>query len=167
MGFPKKPKEMAALFNISSNDLSIGHATLNRLHSMGMLSEYNVYKESRMVNFLTRYIKCLGVDSGSINPNYLGFCSEIIGMSVKYKIAPNNILTTKCAGAIYLMRYYSADLKFSKSEISKVCNISITTYTSFFKIMNDIIVSSDPKYRKARVKILNIFFRNGINLPKL
>lgn len=161
-GIGRKPKEIIDIFNIEQSDLSKGSNILNKLHSQGLLKDYDFGKSNYNESLLSRYFNCLGIKRENGLKKYFQFCCDIIDFTVKYKIANNNIVSTKCAGAIYLLTTYDKTLKVSKDQISKSCDISKSTFTEFFKTVSGLLKKTDPLYRKCQVKIRNILARNGI-----
>lgn len=161
-GYPKKTNEVIEIFKIEPKDLSLGNSTLNELHSEGLLGNFKYQDDNRKYDFLKNYFKRLNIPDFSGNINYIGFCCDIIDLTEKYKIACNNILSTKCAGVIYILTTYRDELKYNKDDIAKECKISKTTFIGFSKSIHLLMENPSKKYDKLRIKIRNIFAKNNI-----
>jgi len=161
-GIVRKPKEIISIFGVEQKDLSLGSSILNKLHSKGLLREFLYYKSDYKSDFLNRYFKCLNLKEEVGGVKYYNFCCELIDFTQKYKLVINNIISTKCAGSIYLMSLYRKELGITKEQLSNFCQISKSTFTTFSKTIMDLMHSTDDLHAKCQRKIKNIFVRNGI-----
>ena len=161
-GVGRKPKEIIDIFHIEQSDLSKGSNILDKLHSQGLLKDFDYNKTNYDDALLSRYFNCLNIKRENGEKKYYQFCTDIIDFTIKYKIANNNIVSTKCAGAIYLLTTFDKTVKVSKDNISKSCDISKSTFTEFYKTINNLLKKTDPLYHKCQVKIRNILARNNI-----
>ena len=117
-------------------------------------------EESRMNSFLDIYFNSLNIpidDESFIpekRPNYKRFACQLIRISDKYKIAISSIMSSKCAGAIYILSLKRKELKIKKEMIENKCEISKSTFNRFYKEINKILQPDSTHIAKPELEDL-------------
>lgn len=157
----RKPKEIANIFGISQSEFSNGEKILDDLKSQGLITfkEINNPEENRMHSFLNMYFESLKIpiddeeieidpdlkEAKILRPNYKSFACKLIKITEKYKISHSSIMSSKCAGVIYVISTKCKELKIKKEHIENTCKISRSTFGRFHKeIMNILKSESHP-----------------------
>jgi transcription initiation factor TFIIIB Brf1 subunit/transcription initiation factor TFIIB len=178
-GITRKPKEVADIFNIPQNELSNGEKILDKLFangsltgSLGTLTSQNseitdnaaakvnqfYFKEhEEMSSFLSRYFESLGVPE-----LYMHFAQRLIRFTNKYRIAESSIMSSKCAGTIYILSIKVPELDIKRDDIEKACTISKSTFSRFYQAVFNMLESTDFRLRKVRSRLRNIFKRGKV-----
>lgn len=170
-GIDRKPKEIAHMFNIPQNELSNGEKILEKLFAEGRLAshldaiseaginQYYTKEEDQMKSFLSRYFECL-----SIPEQYLFFAQRLVRFTIKYRIASSSIMSSKCAGAIYILSLKIPTLSIKRNDIEHECRISKSTFSRFSQSVITYLKSDEEQYKKARSRLRRIFKKNFIPL---
>jgi transcription initiation factor TFIIIB Brf1 subunit/transcription initiation factor TFIIB len=174
-GLIRKPKEISDMYGIDQNEFSNGEKILDELFAKGLLkdnSEYavsNFYSEDepRIDAFLGRYFEAMNIPD-----KYIKFTKILIKFTIKFKIANSSIISSKCAGAIYILSTRVPELEISKQDVANACQISKSTFTRFSKaVLNLLEMPSDDLdksrktiHMKLRSRLRNIFKKNNISL---
>jgi hypothetical protein len=157
----RKPKEMAAIFGISQSDLSKGDKILDELASKGLITTEKFYHNDgdRVDSFLNIYFESLRIPS---NPMYRNFVKNLIRFTIKYRIAQSSIISSKCAGAIYIMSACCSNLDISRDEIEEECNISKSTFSRFYQAVFKELNSNEPRTYKMRKRLRHLFHKHNL-----
>jgi transcription initiation factor TFIIIB Brf1 subunit/transcription initiation factor TFIIB len=167
----RKPKEIADMFGIPQSELSNGEKILDQLFAEGRLggrndstyeasiNQFYFSEQEQMNSFLSRYFECLVIPE-----QYLIFAQRLIRFTIKYHIAESSIMSSKCAGTIYLLSIRLPHLNIKRNIIEQECRISKSTFTRFSQSIIAYLKSSDVQYKKARSRLRRIFKKNSIPL---
>lgn len=161
----RKPKEIAKIFKIDQKDFSNGEKILNSLIADGLLSDSNATapeqfyfrEEKDMESYLSSYFEKL-----NITEQYREFCSRLIRFTIKYRIAESSVISSKCAGSIYILSTKMPELGIGRDVIAKECDISKSTFSRFHQSVFAFLKSSDPKYAKPRSRLRRVFKKAGV-----
>lgn len=181
-GVSRKRRELISIFGIQPSDLSHGEKLIEYMRSTGRLdrkwfpNEIKV-ESSRIKGFLISYFIDLKIplpediapasqpDDFTItlaHPNYYGFVERLIRFSIKFKIAMSSVASSKCAGALYLLATRCPELKITVQKISKVCDISISTFKRYYTVMQDLLNTNDVQKKRLRNKLRHLFHKYQI-----
>jgi transcription initiation factor TFIIIB Brf1 subunit/transcription initiation factor TFIIB len=173
----RKPKEIADIFGIPQAELSNGEKILDKLFAEGLLGDVAVgdvlsresesaginqfyFKDqAQMSAFLSRYFECLNIPD-----TYLDFAQSLIRFTEKYHIAESSIMSSKCAGTIYILGSKLPELNIKRDDIERECKISKSTFSRFSQSVFAFLNSTDPALKKVRSRLRNIFKKNHIPL---
>ena len=172
----RKPKEISDIFCIPQGELSNGEKVLDELIASGLIkikdreniqeaTEENDEKieEKQTHAFLNRYFECLNIpvdEPGSTiigRPNYKEFAIRLIKFTKKYRIADSSILSSKCAGAIYIISTRRKELQLKRDQIEKECCISKSTFSRFSQAVLTVLNTNEEKYQKVKSRLRNLF----------
>jgi hypothetical protein len=171
----QKPKFIADLFDIHQNHLSEGEKIIDEMVNFGLVTSPFVRRTDtdKIKDYLNQYFDQMGLDYQVDNRNYYRFCVRIVQFTIKYHIALSSIISSKCAGVLYMLscRYPEID----KHQITTVCKCSLSTAIRYAKeiesfITSNVIPPCDPEEVSQRVKMMelakrrikHIFNTNGI-----
>jgi transcription initiation factor TFIIIB Brf1 subunit/transcription initiation factor TFIIB len=167
-GITRKPKEIADIFHIEQSELSNGEKILDELDAKGLLKKIKTktikdsnntdQNDAQMIAFLNRYFECLNIPT-----SYKEFATRLIRFTKKYRIAVSSIMSSKCAGVIYILSTRVKELNIKRETIEKECNISKSTFGRFAKEVMIILASTDPKIFKVKSRLSNIFKKHSIS----
>lgn len=161
LGVPRKPKEIIAIFGISQSDLSHGEKILDDLHARGLLPRLRyVSEEENVREYLLRYLVSLQLPREDAH-----FAERLVRFTVKYCIAENTVVSTKCAGAVFCVTEKYPDRGVSKEQVAAKCNISKSTFIRFYHALCDVLADDDPAYARVRSRLRRVFKKNGVPLP--
>lgn len=169
--FHRKPKEIAEIFNIEQSELSNGEKILDELEvscPINIPDETDEYKQ--IISFINRYFEILGIPSDELNdtpkdrPNYKSFVYNLVKFTQKKKIAESSIISSKTAGAIYILTRGRKELNISRDKIGLECNISKSTFNRFSQAV-DLILDENYEYKHIRSQLRNIFKKHDVELP--
>lgn len=188
----RKPKEIAVIFNIAQNELSNGEKILDQLIADGSvkslskptpeLDSIESQDKKTIISFLNRYFDSLNIprdlnpDSSSgqgssqeskketktDGPDYMNFAINLIRFTIKYDIAASSIISSKCAGAMFILAIQCPELKIKKESIETECTISKSTYHRYVQAVRDMLYTDDEKYKKVRSRLRKIFKNHKI-----
>jgi transcription initiation factor TFIIIB Brf1 subunit/transcription initiation factor TFIIB len=175
-GLTRKPKEISEIFGIPQDELSNGEKILDELYANGSLGTTNEtladasnYNPSSKVNqfyfrenedrdsFLSRYFELLNIPD-----TYMIFTQDLIKFTVKYKIAESSIMSSKCAGTIYILAMKIPELEIKRDDIERSCSISKSTFSRFSQAVFNMMGSEDVKYKKVRSRMRHLFKKHCI-----
>jgi ribosomal protein S27AE len=124
----RKPSEIANMFRILQSDLSKGDDTLRQYHADGLI-ELPLSRGIAEIDFIFRYMKILNIPM-----EYEGFLVRMVkragNVRIKQKLGIKSIGSTKCAGAINLLRI-KKDLPITENDIAIKCSICKSTFNKF------------------------------------
>jgi transcription initiation factor TFIIIB Brf1 subunit/transcription initiation factor TFIIB len=167
----RKPKEIANIFNIQQNELSNGEKILDDLQASGCLDKKHTAPianddNALMQGFLNQYFEALHIpnDDGSLtgHPNYRYFAERLIRFTRKYHIATSSIISSACAGAIYIIAMRCKELNIKREMIERECDISKSTFGRFSEEVKKFMTSTDPKRENARSRLRRVFKESRI-----
>ena len=134
-GIDRKPKTIADMFEIDQNDLSCGEKILDKLaakHLINVPRSQTYYDvNDRASSFTNRYFEVLEI-SGD-HQDYKAFVTDLIRFTCEKHVAESSIISSKCAGAIYILTNRRPELDISKETIQKACEISKSTFIRFVR----------------------------------
>lgn len=166
-GFIRKPKEIAAMFGIPQNELSNGAKIVDELIACGKIAfkkdiETNL-PEHIMSSCLNQYFQSLRIPEDK--PKYRHFVERLIKFAGKFGIADSSIISSKCAGAIYVLSIKCPELNITLKAIERDCHISKSTFTRFYKAISDILdMTPESEFdQKMRARLLEIFRKSRIS----
>lgn len=167
----RKPKEISLIFGIEQSELSNGEKIVDELISSGVIFikndditgnnnlSINDDNDNKKINaFINRYFEVLKIpidnedDIPVDRPNYKQFVIRLIRFTQKYKIADDSIISSKCAGAIFIMASRRKELSISIDQMNKECKISKSTFIRFAKSITDILESDVKNKIQSRLK---------------
>lgn len=153
----RKPKEIIDIFGISQYELTRGEKILDELHSRGFLPQFNhISEEEKIHAFMSRYLEIFNIPSED-HP----FPGRLVYFTTKYVIAENSVISSKCAGAIYILgKKYPNGI--SREIISEKCDISKSTFLRFYSIIMNVL--NTKKYESHTRHRLRKIFKN-FNVP--
>jgi transcription initiation factor TFIIIB Brf1 subunit/transcription initiation factor TFIIB len=161
----RKPKEIAVIFGISQSELSNGEKILDDLYAKGCLKDigtklFQFDEQSHISSFLDRYFELFNLPA-----QYKIFAERLIRFTEKYHIVPGSIVSSKCAGAIYLITNKLPELGVTTRHIVAGCRISKSTFTRFYVSIQETLNGVDPAKDRVRSRLRRIFKKNGVPLP--
>lgn len=167
-GYIRKPKEIAAMFKIPQYELSNGAKIVDDLIASGKI---NAPKKNNTIDpaehimecYLTRYFESFKIPD---KPKYKHFVQRLIRYADKYGISSSSNISSKCAGAMYVLSLACPDLNITKEAIEIDCNISKSTFTKFYKSVIGIL-KSEPEAeldKKKQSRLQEVFRKSRINL---
>lgn len=155
----RKPKEIASMFNIQQCELSNGEKIINELESQGLIKIKTQNKKEKIDSFLNRYFESLGIPD-----KYLEFAKRLIRFTEKYHISDSSIVSSKCAGTIYLIiektknnTNSETQIKTTREDIEKECQISKSTFSRFANNVNDVLNCRDPIKKRMVSRLRHLF----------
>ena len=176
----RKPKEIADIFGIPQSELSNGEKILDNLIASGLikikdsddLPDYEADHKSDNLDdkqisaFLSRYFESLNIPDhvGLDRPNYKEFAMKLIKFTKKYRIAESSIMSSKCAGVVYILSIKRKELNIKRDMIEKECCISKSTFGRFSQAVFVMLNSDEDKYKKVRSRLRNLFKKYQIPL---
>jgi len=154
-GITRKPKEIADIFNIPQENLSLGEKILDKLIAEGQLdidaTQMYFNADTEIESFSDRYFEDLDMPTtGPVAAEFKSFVKQIIKFTFDKHIADSSIPSSKCAGAIYILTLKRDDLHIRWNDIQTKCKISKSTFTRFAKAVLDAAVASCDKPEKTR-----------------
>lgn len=173
-GITRKPKEIADIFGIPQSEFSNGEKILDDLEARGLIkvikSNINTLQsnewdddEKKMHAFLNRYFESLGIPVDEIGvtfvdrPNYKEFACQLIKFTTKYRIAKSSIMSSKCAGAIYILSTKRSELHIKRDVIEKECVISKSTFSRYSQAVFNMLNSEEENFKKVRSRLRKLF----------
>lgn len=162
----RKPKEIAEIFGIPQYELSNGSKILDDLKARGLIKikeDLVGIDETRMYSFLDNYFNNLNIpldneyDTPVNRPNYKRFACQLIRISDKYRIANSSIMSSKCAGVIYIIAMKRPELNIKKDMIEKKCAISKSTFNRFYNEINKVLNSDDEELSCAKQELERLY----------
>lgn len=161
-GTPRKPKEIASIFDVPQSAVSTGEKLLDELEAEGKIKinklQGKITRTYRMESFIDRYFESLGIPI-----KWKEFTVQLIRFSIKYRIAKSSIMSSKCAGVIYVLSLRLKELKVTREMISMECNISKSTFNRFHKAVSEMLNTSDPRKKRVRNRLRHLFDKHKIN----
>jgi len=153
----KKYTELAEYLNIEKSYISKGDKKLKELGSNNQIDIPS--NDNIMMDFLEKYFQILDISS-----EYKQFTIDLINesCSIKMKGENNSKMSTKCAGAIYILGMQKK-FKYTKIDIAKNCVISKSTFIRYYtfilhnrKQLNHIFIKHNiPILKKNKKKKKN------------
>lgn len=173
----RKPKEISDIFGIPQSELSNGEKILDDLVASGLIKikeggGLNIQQQTGLINqddkqmhaFLNRYFESLNIpidDDGVIpvgRPNYKEFACKLIRFTIKYRIAESSIMSSKCAGVVYILSTKRKELQIKRDMIEQECSISKSTFSRFSQAVFGVLNSEDDtKNVKVKSRLRNLF----------
>lgn len=179
----RKPKEISDIFEISQSELSNGEKILDELVASGLIkikdinsmntqssnlsitqSGLNINQDDKQMHaFLNRYFESLNIpvdEDGFIpidRPNYKEFSCKLIRFTKKYRIAESSIMSSKCAGVVYILSTKRKELQIKRDMIEKECSISKSTFSRFSQSVFGVLNSDELLYKKVKNRLKNLF----------
>jgi transcription initiation factor TFIIIB Brf1 subunit/transcription initiation factor TFIIB len=169
----RKPKEVANVFGVEQNEFSNGEKILDELFATTPLanilselissdsgvqvSQFYFKNDLQINSFLGRYFECL-----SIPEMYMKFCQSLVKFAIKYRIAQSSIISSKCAGSIYIIAIKATDLQIKRNDIENECKISKSTFGRFSQSILEFMSGHAPEYKKVRSRLRHIFKKNQV-----
>jgi len=165
-GIDRKPKKIAEMFEIDQNDLSGGEKILDKLAAKNLInvpkSQMYFDVNDRVSSFTDRYFEDLEIPRD--HPEYKSFVTDLIRFTCEKHVAESSIISSKCAGAIFILTSRRSELDITKERIQQACNISKSTFIRFVKQVdkallaycdnaperNEKLKKNREKYKKAR-----------------
>jgi transcription initiation factor TFIIIB Brf1 subunit/transcription initiation factor TFIIB len=176
-GISRKPKEIADMFGIPQSELSNGEKILDSLFAQGALgdgaaatpeiitsesagvNQFYFKDQVQMNSFLARYFESLNVPE-----IYMEFAQRLIKFTEKYHIADSSIMSSKCAGTIYILSLRVSNLNIKRTDIESECNISKSTFSRFSQGIFNFLSCTEPALKKVRSRLRRIFKKNNVPL---
>lgn len=167
----RKPKEIAQIFGIQQSELSNGEKILDELEACGALSKSATVTvsdddDAQMMSFLNQYFEKLNIpnDDGAItgHPNYRYFAERLIRFTRKYHIAMSSVMSSTCAGAVYIIASRCKELNIKRDMIERECQISKSTFSRFSEEVKKFMSSTDPERERPRRRLIKVFKENRI-----
>jgi len=161
----RKPKEIADIFEISQSELSNGEKILDELYASECLREtgtklFHFNEQDRIESFLARYFELFNLPI-----KYKEFSLRLIRFTEKYHLVSGSIVSSKCAGTIFLITNKLPELNVTSKDIVIGCRISKSTFARFASCIQQTLNSSDDHMIKVRSRLRRIFKKNGVPLP--
>jgi transcription initiation factor TFIIIB Brf1 subunit/transcription initiation factor TFIIB len=177
-GISRKPKEIAAIFGLPQTELSNGEKILDDLFSEGKLgssaetsdtlvdndasakvNQFYFKEQKELISYLARYFESLNIPE-----TYMEFAQSLVHFTIKYRIAESSIMSSKCAGVIYILSLKVPELNISGNDISASCVISKSTFNRYYRDVIATLNSRDINTQKIRSRMRHIFKKNRIPL---
>ncbi len=182
-GITKKPKEIAKIFGIEQAELSSGEKMLAELISSEAISikmnnkeEISLSPDEQLaMGFMKEYFIKLNIPEDNLTllqpenrPNYKLFSLKLFRFTNEYNIATNSIISTKCAGLLFILAISRPELKINREKIEECCDISRATYNRFVKAVHQMLITEEPMFAKVKSRLRNLFkkFQMTIELNK-
>jgi len=176
-GISRKRRVLIEIFKIEPSDLSVGEKFIEELKSTGKLDrslfpDETKTEETRINGFIKAYfidlniplpeeiVPALGYENFNTDvehPDYYDFVERLIRFSIKFKVAMSSIASSKCAGALFMLATRCPGLKITVQKISKVCDISISTFKRYYTVINDLLTTPDPRKKRLKNKLKHLF----------
>lgn len=163
----RKPKEISDIFDIPQSELSNGEKILDDLIASGLItpkSDNQIVssdpKSSQIMAFLDRYFECINIQSNY----YKTFAFNLVTFTRKYRIAESSVVSSKCAGAIYVLSLRKKELDIKKETIEQECCISKSTFSRYAHCVFDMLNSTDEKNKKVRSRLRNLFKKYQVSI---
>jgi transcription initiation factor TFIIIB Brf1 subunit/transcription initiation factor TFIIB len=165
----RKPKEISDIFGIPQSELSNGEKILDELVASGLIKVKEPtttlvdQDEQQMHAFLNRYFESLNIpvdEDGIIpvgRPNYKEFAHKLIKFTRKYRIAESSIMSSKCAGAVYILSNKRKELQIKRDTIERECAISKSTFSRFSQAVFNVLISEEEKNKKIKSRLRKLF----------
>jgi hypothetical protein len=183
-GLHKKRNIFAEMFQITLGDLSEGEKLLDRLFSDGKLNREDFLvknqETSRIQGYLIQYFILLGIpippelyqaaagsDIKSKVPysetrQYYEFVKRLIDFTFHFKLAESSVLYSKCVGAIWVLAVRCPELEINQDQLSIECKISKSTFKRFSSVIEELLVSQNPKELRLQKKLKHVFHKYNI-----
>lgn len=167
-GSTRKPKEISDIFGVQQSEFSNGEKILDDLVASGKIKmkcngAFVPDSDIKLANaFLNRYFENLNIpnDAEDFNskdrPNYKLFTLSLIKFTQKYRIAESSIMSSKCAGAIYILALKRKELNITRDMIEAECSISKSTFSRFHKAVFTVLESDDTINKKTKSRLRNL-----------
>ena len=124
---PRKNKSICDFMRLTSSGISRGEEILRNLHLDGKI-DIPIDKDPGS-RYTEIYMKNLGIESN----NYSSFVNELVEISIKKKIGMNSIMTSKIAGAIWVLITHEK-LNITSQQLETATeNIRKNTWNRFSK----------------------------------
>jgi transcription initiation factor TFIIIB Brf1 subunit/transcription initiation factor TFIIB len=172
----RKPKEIADIFGIPQTELSNGEKILDELFAKGLLgvtigpsdglvsndvsssiNQFYFKEKKEMKSFLSRYFEDLGIPL-----DYIEFAESLVWFTIKYRIAESSIMSSKCAGTIFILSVKLPNLNIKRTDIENTCKISKSTFNRFYCNVFRALSSTDPGKKKMRSRLRHIFKKHRV-----
>lgn len=171
----RKPTEIADMFGVPQTALSEGAKILDDLAAKGMIHFSNRNKfadiDYRVKSFINRYFESLGIttdtdasDKSNVC-NYRLFVVRIIEFTIAKHIAESSVISSKCAGAVYILSQCCPKLEITCEKIQKECKISKSTFVRFAKSVKAVLNydGDRPRFIRRRKQLQHIHKKFGID----
>jgi transcription initiation factor TFIIIB Brf1 subunit/transcription initiation factor TFIIB len=170
----RKPKEIASMFGIPQRELSNGEKILDELFSEGLLGtatdveagnasagvdQFCLDEEKIAKDFLFRYFELLNIPTVHIT-----FAYRLIRFTTSYHIAESSVVSSKCAGTVYIIAKQKS-MKITKKDIITACNLSFSTFNRFYKEVVEFLHNTQPNKTRAVSRMKKIFKVGDIPIP--
>lgn len=183
-GLHKKRNVFAEMFQITLGDLSEGEKLLDRLFSDGKLNRDDFLvknqETSRIQGYLIQYFILLGIpippelyqaaagsDAKSKVPysetrQYYEFVKRLIDFTFHFRLAESSVLYSKCVGAIWVLAARCPELGINQDQLAAECKISKSTFKRFSTIIEELLVSRNPKELRLQKKLKHLLHKYNI-----
>lgn len=151
----RKHKQIAEMFGIQQKDVSTGEKIIDSIIASADLRKEGdqfCFNENKQIDsFLNRFFESLNIPEV-----HKEFCRSLIRFTIKYRIAENTVISTKCAGVIYILAK-KLDMDISREDIERNCEISKSTFARFQQSVYAEMYGKDPHKEKLRSRLIHIF----------